>query len=58
VKNKIDEAVNNQNGKQVDVETLLTDIKFFESRRKQSGRNKKWDVAAMKAAVRNLRLTE
>jgi hypothetical protein len=58
VKNKIEEAVNNQNGEQVDVKTLLTDIKFFESGRKQSGRHKKWDVAAMKEAVRNLRLTE
>jgi hypothetical protein len=58
VKNRFDEAVNNQNGEQVDIETLLTDIKFFESGRKQSGRNKKWDVEAMKEVVRNLRLTE
>jgi hypothetical protein len=58
VKNKIDDAVNNQNGEQVDVETLLTDIRFYESGRKQSGRHMKWDVAAMKEAVRNLRLNE
>jgi hypothetical protein len=58
VKNKLDEAVNNQNGEQVDTESLLTDIKFFESGRKQSGRHMKWDVVAMKEAVRNLRLTE
>jgi hypothetical protein len=55
---EIDEAVNNQNSEQVDVETLLTDIKFFESGRKQSGRHMKWDVVAMNEAVRNLRLTE
>ena len=58
MKNKIDEAVDNQNNEQVDVEALLTDIKFFESGRKHSGRHKKWDVEAMKEAVRNLRLTE
>jgi hypothetical protein len=58
LKNKLSKAVNNQNGEQVDVKTLLTDIKFFESGRKQSGRHMKWDVLAMKEAVRNLRLTE
>jgi hypothetical protein len=58
IKNKIDEAVNNQDGEQVEVEDLLTDIKFFESGRKQTGRNMKWDVTEMKEAVRNLRLSE
>lgn len=51
VKNKIDAAVINQNGEQVDVETLLTDIKFFESGRKQSGRDKKWDVTGYERCV-------
>lgn len=58
IKIKIDDALNNQNGEQVDVEALLTDIRFYESGRKLSGRKTKWDVAALKEAVRNLRLTE
>ncbi len=57
LKRKIDAHVNNQNGEQVDVDTL-TDSKFYESGRKRSGRHMKWDVMALKEAVRNLRLTE
>jgi hypothetical protein len=58
IKKKIDDAVDNQNGEQVEVEALLTDIRFYESGRKLSGRTMKWDVSALKEAVRNLRLTE
>jgi hypothetical protein len=58
LKNKIDDHVNNQNGAQVDVESLLLDSKFYESGRKQSGRHMKWDIMELKEAVRNLRLTE
>jgi len=58
VNNKIDEIVNNQNGEQVDIEALLTNIQFYENGRKQTGRHKKWDVSALKEAVRILRLSE
>jgi hypothetical protein len=54
IKRKIDDALNNQNGEQVEVESLLTDIRFYESGRKLTARRMKWDVSALKEAVRNL----
>jgi hypothetical protein len=55
IKRKIDDALNNQNGEQVEVKSLLTDIRFYGSGRKLTGRRMKWDVSALKEAVRNLR---
>jgi hypothetical protein len=52
IKSKIDDALNNQNGEQVEVKSLLTDIRFYESGRKLTGRRMKWDVSALKEAVR------
>ena len=58
VNNKIDDAVNNPNGEEVDIERLLITRQFYESGRKGIGRPKKWDVTALKEAVRQLRLTD
>ena len=58
VKNKIDEAVNNQNGEEVDIDKLLISSRLYESGRKSTGRKMKWDRAALKEAVRQLRLTD
>jgi hypothetical protein len=60
IKNKIDNAVNNQDGGEPgeDVENLLCDTHFFESGRKQTGRKQKWDIQALKMEVRALRLTD
>ena len=58
LKNKIDVAVNNEDGEPTDVETLLCDTTFFESGQKSTGRKKKWSVQASTQEVRNLRLTD
>jgi hypothetical protein len=58
VKNKIDEAVNNQNGKDVNIEKLLISSRLYKSGQKSTGRHKKWDCTALKEAVRQLRLTD
>jgi hypothetical protein len=60
LKNKIDNAVNNQDGDELgeDVENLLCDTHFFESGGKQTGRKQKWDIQALKMEVRALQLTD
>jgi hypothetical protein len=60
IKNKMDNAVNNQDGDEPgeDVENLLCDTHFFESGRKQTGRKKKWDSQTLKMEVRALRLRD
>jgi hypothetical protein len=55
---KIDDAVNIENDEPVDIDNLLISSQLYESGRKTTGRHKKWDVVALKEAVRQLRLTE
>ena len=65
-KNKLDAHLNILNGKPVNnpainnhaINDLIHDIDFYESGRKLSGNNPKWDIPQLLEVVRAMRLTE
>jgi hypothetical protein len=65
-KNKLDTHLNIQNGEPVDnpainnraINDLIHDIEFYESGRKLSGNNPKWDIPQLLEVVRAMPLTE